>query len=598
MLVKYSMGFPVPTVILLAGCTILMKQLYCAAASCPPPNFPEGGKYLPEITEYEVGMQIQYFCNLGWVMFYERNIWIPSKKVVTCRSNGEWSERSPVCDIPTRLTNLVSSSEAEKRELILVDRDMNTCFGPQNGTEEILQYSLDGELTPYAALICFTKGRGRLKIIFSPTENFTHDTSTANATCTFFHTGDYQFKTKNITVEVSSEMNSSFSLCEMLAFAKDDKWCMHPLQTTSVPNGQLEVSRIKAVLHCKEGFREKEDREVYATCENNTWSYLSLECVACPPPDFPEGGRYEPERAEYEVGQKIAYSCTNNGLFFVDGNIQIRQNLESACELNGKWSQVTPFCDPPTKLNNPIAAVVRGVIDYDVIDGDINTCYYINETKMIMAFSLDSKKLVYFGKFCFRNGRATVTINMYGYKQYRYNLESDDSDKTTCKSLFFSDKTDFIVVEISSVPSSIRLCEFTIYTLDEKWCEVPPDTVPNGQLEVDRSKAVLHCNKGFREKEGRAVYATCENKTWSYLSLQCTDTEDTPQKDYNTSGIVAGILIGLMILVLFGVMIFLIRTKKIRGICALYKLNSRNSNSTLPVGCNSTGLSRPENTSV
>ncbi|CAL1289830.1 unnamed protein product [Larinioides sclopetarius] len=469
-------------------------------------------------------MQIQYFCNLGWVMFYERNIWIPSKKVVTCRSNGEWSERSPVCDIPTRLTNLVSSSEAEKRELILVDRDMNTCFGPQNGTEEILQYSLDGELTPYAALICFTKGRGRLKIIFSPTENFTHDTST-------------------------------------------DKWCMHPLQTTSVPNGQLEVSRIKAVLHCKEGFREKEDREVYATCENNTWSYLSLECVedkpqmdhktlACPPPDFPEGGRYEPERAEYEVGQKIAYSCTNNGLFFVDGNIQIRQNLESACELNGKWSQVTPFCDPPTKLNNPIAAVVRGVIDYDVIDGDINTCYYINETKMIMAFSLDSKKLVYFGKFCFRNGRATVTINMYGYKQYRYNLES------------------------------------------EKWCEVPPDTVPNGQLEVDRSKAVLHCNKGFREKEGRAVYATCENKTWSYLSLQCTDTEDTPQKDYNTSGIVAGILIGLMILVLFGVMIFLIRTKKIRGICALYKLNSRNSNSTLPVGCNSTGLSRPENTSV
>ncbi|CAL1289868.1 unnamed protein product [Larinioides sclopetarius] len=608
MLDKYSMYFPVP---LVAVCIILMQQSYCEAASCPPPDFPEGGKYVPELAQYEVGMQIRYYCTHGYVMFFKRNAWFPAPILVTCQLNGEWSERSPVCDILTKLRYLEPPSEAESRELILFDRNMNTCFEPQNDSEEILQFSLDGEFSPFAASICFTKGRGIIKVIFSPTKNITYDTSTANVTCIYYYVDDYQSKTKNITIEVSSETNSSLSLCEMSVFTKDDNWCMHPLQTNSIPNGQLEVSHIKAVLHCKEGFKEKDGREVYATCENNTWSYLSLECVedksemdhkilACPPPDFPEGGRYEPEKVKYEVGQKITYSCTNSGLFFADGKILINSHIESACELNGKWSQTTPFCDPPTKLNNPIAAVARGVVDYGVIDGDVNTCYYLNASQMVMAFSLDYTMLVYLGTICFRDGRATVKMTMHGNKEYKYNLESVDKSITTCKPRFFHGKTDFIVVEVSSNPSSIRLCEFTIYALDDKWCEVPPEAVSNGQLEVGRSKAVLHCNKGFREKEGREVYATCENKTWSYLSLQCTDTEDTPQKYYNTPGIVAGIVIGSLILILFGLAILLIRTKKIRGICALHKPDNRNSNSTLPVpvGCNSTDLSRPENTTV
>ncbi|GBN41838.1 hypothetical protein AVEN_206150-1, partial [Araneus ventricosus] len=56
------------------------------------------------------------------------------------------------------------------------------------------------------------------------------------------------------------------------------KWCEHPPEN-SVPNGQLEVGRSQAVLHCKEGFREKDDRRIYATCNYNKWSYASLQCV-------------------------------------------------------------------------------------------------------------------------------------------------------------------------------------------------------------------------------------------------------------------------------------------------------------------------------
>ncbi|GBM62260.1 hypothetical protein AVEN_44053-1 [Araneus ventricosus] len=58
--------------------------------------------------------------------------------------------------------------------------------------------------------------------------------------------------------------------------------------------------------------------------------------------------------------------------------------------------------------------------------------------------------------------------------------------------------------------------------MDNEWCLLPPEnSVPNGHLEVSRNKAVLHCNEGFKERDGRRVYATCENFKWSYLSLQC-----------------------------------------------------------------------------
>ncbi|GBM50285.1 hypothetical protein AVEN_219059-1, partial [Araneus ventricosus] len=159
--------------------------------------------------------------------------------MVTCQSNGKWSEPTLFCDMPTKLKILIPSSEEDSKVLTVIDRKRHTCFGPGNDTEEIFQFSLDGELVPYAVLICFTEGIGKFTIRYSPTWNFTYDTYI-------------------------------------------DKWCEHPPEN-SVPNGQLEVSHSKAVLHCKEGFREKDGRDVYATCENNTWSFLSLECVESKP---------------------------------------------------------------------------------------------------------------------------------------------------------------------------------------------------------------------------------------------------------------------------------------------------------------------------
>ncbi|CAL1289862.1 unnamed protein product [Larinioides sclopetarius] len=270
------MGLSFPPFLLLFGGVLLTPRLFCVATYCPPPDFPERGRYVPEKLKYEVGTQIQYFCTNGYPMDFIDNGWVISVKNVACQSSGEWSGQTLFCDIPIKLKNPILSSDTDSKEL---DGKEHKCFGYQNDTEEILQFPLDDELIPYAFFLCFTKGQGVFNIRFSPTWNFTYDTDIIkNSVCAYFSIDTYHSKTKSITIEVSSKTNSSIAVCDMIVFSKDDNWCDHPPEYSAI-NGQLEVNHSKAVLHCKEGFREKEGREVYATCKNNTWSYLNLKCV-------------------------------------------------------------------------------------------------------------------------------------------------------------------------------------------------------------------------------------------------------------------------------------------------------------------------------
>ncbi|CAL1285349.1 unnamed protein product [Larinioides sclopetarius] len=506
------MGFLAPSVIYLAGCVLLILQFFCAATNCPPPDFPERGYYEIQKAEYEAGMEINYFCN-GWPMYYKNTAWVPTKKVVTCQSSGNWSEPTPFCDISTKLKSLIPSFEADSRELIVIDGHLHTCIGPQKNRKEILRFSLDGELVPYAVLICFTEGRGMFNIRLSPTWSFTYDTDIAKNKCAFITTEKYQSKTASISVEISSKKNSSISLCEVTVFAKDDKWCEEPPEN-SVPNGQLEVSHSKAVLHCKKGFKEKDGREEYATCENNTWSYLNLECVehkpnkehwksACPPPDFPETGNYEPKKAEYDVGMEINYTCLGKFSMFVD-NAAFGQPKTVTCQSSGKWSDVTPLC-----------------------------------------------------------GRGTIKVNITETLHDTYDIDQGFKNVGCVFSSFMKNekKTDHVTVQVlPDMASSTLLCEILVYAKKYKWCDEPPEnSIPNGQLEVSRRSAVLHCNEGFKEKDDKEVYATCKNNTWSYMNLQCV--EEKPQKDHRILAIVLTIVI--VILTLVGLAIFLHRRKKL-----------------------------------
>ncbi|CAL1289842.1 unnamed protein product [Larinioides sclopetarius] len=548
MYIKQSRGFRALSVVCLAGWMLLIPPLFCANRTCPPPDFPDGGRYEPLKAEYEVGEAVSYFCNRFRPMMIRRDMHDGDKTVI-CKSNGDWSEETPFCETWDKVKNPVTSSK--ELESTIQDGNRWSCFETRNDTEEILQFSLDPEALVYAVMLCWLKSK-KMVTVASPI--FVKTIPAYSDGCVkLYHPKDApDVKIGNITVQISSNTTGPLQLCEVRVFTKSDKWCGHPPKNY-VLNGQLAVNRSKAVLLCNEGFREKEGRRIYATCKNNKWSYLSLECVegkprkneflGCNPPDFPERGQYEPKKAKYEVGQTIIYLCLYDRFITTDDMISLNEGIVSACELNGKWSEVVPFCDTPTKLRNPFTDIIRGSYESILVDGDSNTCVPFNET-FVLGLSFDHEANIYFGMFCFRKGKAEVKITVFDVSVYTFPVESVNDNITRCSAMPFqkTDKTDFVIVEVIPNSGSIILCELQFYSMDE----------------------------------------------------------DTPQEDTNISAIVVGLVIVIVFLILFGLTVFLIRTKKIRGICALHEHRNRNNNISLPIsgGCNTTELPQIETTTI
>ncbi|GBM18577.1 hypothetical protein AVEN_47961-1 [Araneus ventricosus] len=240
--------------------------------------------------------------------------------------------------------------------------------------------------------------------------------------------------------------------------------------------------------------------------------------------------------------------------------------------------------DIPAKLKNPITS--SKALESTVLDGDSETCSPTrNDTEEFLQFSLDREAVVYATIMCWEGSTKTIKISGSVW-QSTYYADSPMCGVDTYRKTDV--KTGNITVQVSSESaSSMQLCVVEVFTKDDKWCGHPPlISVPNGQLEVGRNKATLHCNEGFKERNGREVYATCENNKWSYQNLTCGDgkpetdikiLDGKPETDYKTLAIVFGCVVVIMILILVGLKIFLILRKKTRGVVVKYKPGEDNS---------------------
>ncbi|GBM50295.1 hypothetical protein AVEN_219065-1 [Araneus ventricosus] len=150
------------------------------------------------------------------------------------------------------------------------------------------------------------------------------------------------------------------------------------------------------------------------------------EAATCPPPDFPEGGRYEPVKPEYEVGQTITYSCNDMAPMFIETKACISGEKVVTCQSSGKWSRGTPFCETSTK--SQVSSIVEGSTILAVFDGNVSTCRLTrNNSEDVMAFSFDHEVMVYFAILCFGGGGAMVKIKVFGTLEKTFNV--DDSGK-------------------------------------------------------------------------------------------------------------------------------------------------------------------------
>ncbi|GBM32752.1 hypothetical protein AVEN_83724-1 [Araneus ventricosus] len=193
-------------------------------------------------------------------------------------------------------------------------------------------------------------------------------------------------KTKYFTVLVSPDKKSTIFMCEISVFAKDDDWCGHPPEN-SVPNGQLEVGRSKAVLHCNDGFKEKDGRRVYATCRNNKWSYVSLECVetSC---GLAVGNLSSSEGEWKSDGKTIDFFGTTRTLKCEPGYHSEGEPITVTCLENRTWTRTSATCkeDMPQK-DYKILAIVVGLVIFIVILTLVgSTIFLIRRKKPIGLF--------------------------------------------------------------------------------------------------------------------------------------------------------------------------------------------------------------------
>ncbi|GBN76253.1 hypothetical protein AVEN_58197-1 [Araneus ventricosus] len=134
--------------------------------------------------------------------------------------------------------------------------------------------------------------------------------------------------------------------------------------------------------------------------------------TTCPPPDFPDRGGYEPVKAEYEVGQTVAYHCYGGLPVFDENHIWIQGLQPVTCQSNGKWSGGTIFCEVPIKLKNPITS--SKALESAVLDDNSDTCSPTgNDTEEFLRFTLDHEAVVFSTMVCWGEGNVLSSAKDY-----------------------------------------------------------------------------------------------------------------------------------------------------------------------------------------
>ncbi|KAF8771708.1 Sushi like protein [Argiope bruennichi] len=364
MFLKYPLSFQAPSIICLAVWVLLIPQYFCATTTCPPPDFPEGGSYTPIQSEYEVGSRISISCKDKFTRF--------GTDRMTCQTTGRWSGETPFCDSPTKIKNPIASSRVHQRESVVIDGSPNTCFQTLNGTAENLRVFLARPATVYAVMMYLPKGYHNFKILLSEHRNtplsnaalcHINEEYFAESYWVRYFCNDNNVKAELVTVQVNSGRPSSLSICEIDVYTKDDEWCRDPPENL-VLNGQLEINRNKAMLTCNEGFKEKDNRRVYATCEGNKWSYLRLQCMeilcdsAVTNISNSEGQwDINGKTSKISVGTTMSLKCK-------EGYKPEGKPLTVTCLKNGNWTKTSAICKKgkPQKDYKILAIAVGAVV--------------------------------------------------------------------------------------------------------------------------------------------------------------------------------------------------------------------------------------------
>lgn len=301
-------------------------------ALCPYPDFPSNGNFAPRQKAFKPGDEVTYTCKAGFVL--------AGKERRKCMTNGVWSDHTPFCDPSVPLSDPSITNKYSQLLSKVIDGKNNTCFDWHNTAGDFLYVHFGRKIVVRIIRIFLKKGSPKMQIL----TGLDNDMKLCEDYQNIIETDRWvEIKCKSNVVAKTMKIltqNKIISLCEIEVYGKDEENCDYPPVRT-VPSGHFLVSRSKATLICKEGYKSENNRLV---CErNNYWAGGSMRCdeVLCDPTPANElfGGEW------IVLGEPKKLSAgTTSKLQCFDDYQKTGTPDTIVCNQNGTWTETNATC--------------------------------------------------------------------------------------------------------------------------------------------------------------------------------------------------------------------------------------------------------------
>uniref|UniRef100_H2Z7B0 Sushi domain-containing protein n=1 Tax=Ciona savignyi TaxID=51511 RepID=H2Z7B0_CIOSA len=327
----------------------------CREILCPSLSQPTQGSVV--VTSRSVQGVATYSCNTGYRL--------DGPQVITCFSNGRWSNTPPTC-VGITCLQLPSLDNGSFFPELQRPYDVNSVVryrcdnGYQLSGGPVIRCNSDGLWSEQPPTCTEIKCRDPLEInhgIFNPLPSY-YIGSRVSYRCN----PGYQLQgDETIICENNGEWSSTEPTCNEIKCSKPAEILKGSLNST-----QLEYS-ISTVLTytCISGYEI--DGQANLVClSTGTWSHPEPECIEiqCNRPRIPEQGRISGNIIflKYDVGSSVTFLCRSG--YEIDGESTI------TCGNSGAWSADEPSCiviqctDPVQIDNGRIVFTFAGTIGF------------------------------------------------------------------------------------------------------------------------------------------------------------------------------------------------------------------------------------------
>lgn len=336
-----------------------------SSEGCGFPGRPRNGSFSGNALLFEVGQDVTYQCEEGFVLF--------GPETRSCLSNGTWTRALPECRQNAALAKsaLQSATLWNYQPDLAVDGNGDTCsFTPRSGEQRWWQVHLGDGLKVQSVAITISPGSYQKftifiiellegnKAMYQPCSKFDGSFETKKAV--FLCNDGLGLQGQFVYIRDDRDVPEYFGLCEVEVFEyRNETQCGDPEEPLHSTLQQLNANQIR--YGCQKGYRQEEG-QAERQCIDGIWSGPSPpRCseVSCSDPSSVKDGFIEVSnfKGKYVYGSLATYHCNPGYILW--------GNASRLCAEDGEWTGGQPQCKPitcgqPPEVENGHFRLVNG----------------------------------------------------------------------------------------------------------------------------------------------------------------------------------------------------------------------------------------------